>query len=408
MANAEATLDLKPLERAISEARKVGISADELIPVESCLHRVAALALLTDEQRARCLPLLRSTPTPSPLDHASAMVCVAHAAIWSADGVVYGGFVRDHICGGRRASDIDVNVSDVRAAAASIVNAVRAFGISGDASRLVKKGAAQCLTLHFAGQPIDVDLVMPSQVPYTAPGVDCSANNVQLSRSGGLALKVPATASVVSLEMCIRHAQYKKMIFFYPESADPYHRRMQKMTSSKGFTCVPWAGSPFADVTGLPCSWTCGSGLVDVASDSAEFLLVTSHLAASLGPGRSPQPGAVRRLQNPDAFHRYHERSSGSGEPTLMFHGCKTQGNEDAIVQQGFRVDRCQAGGSGFGIWFAYQSRYSDAGYVFTDSTGWKHLFVCLVSRCDVKKDDDTMRVVGQDAAYPQWVIEYR
>jgi len=413
---AEATLDVAALERSISNARDVGISAEGLAPAESCLkqlkHRGANLALLTEEQRARCLPLLlRTLPISSPRDIESALVCVAHAAIWAADGVVYGGYVRDYICGGLRASDIDVNVSNAAAAADRIINAVRPLGVGGSSS-LSTWGAAERMTLQFRGQSIEVDLVEPSKVPWTAPGVDCSANNLEISRSHGLTLKAPATASVISLEACVKHAQNKQMVVFYAPSVAQYQNRMQKM-ARKGFKQLAWAGPPMHAATGLPCSWTPGSGLIEVGRDSAEYLMVTSWLTTSLG--RSPQLGAVRRVQNAACFLRYRRCASGNGEPTLMFHGCSRgprgtpQANEDSIVQQGFLVDLCKSGGgSVVGTWFAYAASYSDNGYAFTDAAGWKHLFVCMVSKHDVRKDDATMRVVGQDAAYPQWVVEYR
>ena len=424
MEKAEATLDVAALELAISSANDVGISAEALAPAESCLKqlrpRAAALALLTAEQRARCLPLLlRTLPISSPRDLESAMVCVAHAAIWEADGVVYGGYVRDYICGGRQASDIDVNVSNAAAAAASIVNAVGSLGISGSTS-LSTWGAAQRMTLQFRGQTIEVDLVVPDKVPWTAPGVDCSANNLEISRSHGLTLKAPATESVISLEDCIKHAQYKQMVVFYAPNVDKYEQRMNKM-ARKGFKQLAWTGPPMDAATGLPCSWTPASGLVEVDNtlgpemDSAEYLMVTNLLSPT-SLGRLPELGAVRRVQNAACFLRYRRCASGNGEPTLMFHGCSRGphstplANEDSIVQQGFRVNLCKSGGgSVVGTWFAYAASYSDDNrYAITDAAGWKHLFVCMVSKHDVRKDDAQMRVVGQDAAYPQWVVEYR
>mmetsp|Transcript_55185 Transcript_55185/g.161057 ORF Transcript_55185/g.161057 Transcript_55185/m.161057 type:complete len:84 (+) Transcript_55185:305-556(+) len=82
-----------------------------------------------------------------------------------------------------------------------------------------------------------------------------------------------------------------------------------------------------------------------------------------------------------------------------MFHGCRSAGNEDSIVASGFHA---------YPSWFAYSSTYSDGGYAFCDSHGWKHLFVCLVSRSQVRHDDTTVRVVGQGGAYPHWIVHYR
>lgn len=91
-----------------------------------------------------------------------------------------------------------------------------------------------------------------------------------------------------------------------------------------------------------------------------------------------------------------------------MFHGCKSLSNEKSIIENGFQIDRCRSGGTNYGTWFAYNSSYSDGSFALTDSSGWKHLFVCLVSRNGQRRDDETMRVVGQGAAYPQWLVVYR
>ena len=60
-----------------------------------------------------------------------------------------------------------------------------------------------------------------------------------------------------------------------------------------------------------------------------------------------------------------------------------------------------------FGTWFAYGAAYSNAGYSFMDSRGFKHLFISVVSYAYTVMDNVTMRVVGQDCAYPQWLVTY-
>jgi hypothetical protein len=82
--------------------------------------------------------------------------------------------------------------------------------------------------------------------------------------------------------------------------------------------------------------------------------------------------------------------------------------NEEAILREGFRVDKCKSGGTNYGTWFAYNASYSNSGYAFVDSEGWSHLFVCCVSRHQVKRDDATMRVVGPGGAYPMWRVTYK
>ena len=137
----------------------------------------------------------------------------------------------------------------------------------------------------------------------------------------------------------------------------------------------------------------------------AERGLVTGHLLESLGKNGAPvQFHKVQRVMNPHTWRQFVH----SGDITLMFHGCKTLANETSIVQNGFRIDHCKSGGSNFGTWFAYVSSYSDGSFAFNDSQGWRHLFVCCVSKRQGKKDDNIMRVVGQGCAYPMWIVTYK
>merc|ERR1719221_842227 len=92
-----------------------------------------------------------------------------------------------------------------------------------------------------------------------------------------------------------------------------------------------------------------------------------------------------------------------------MFHGCRSQENEDSILRRGFQVSQCVSGGANFGTWFAYNASYSDSGFAYEDSDGIKHLFVCVVSEKKVVLDDQRcMRVVAQDCACPVWLLKYR
>merc|ERR1711971_1039210 len=57
--------------------------------------------------------------------------------------------------------------------------------------------------------------------------------------------------------------------------------------------------------------------------------------------------------------------------------------------------------------WFAYQANYSHGGYVYVDASRVRHMFICMVSKENVVIDNPTMRVVGQDRAYPFWLVSY-
>jgi len=158
---------------------------------------------------------------------------------------------------------------------------------------------------------------------------------------------------------------------------------------------------------GLPRCWTGQKDvLITVPSGSPEFLQVKGHLLHSLNAGGGVQIGKILRVQNAAVYKA--TRRDASSE-NLMFHGCKSTENENSIVQGGFSVAKCVSGGAGHGTWFAYNSSYSDGSFAFNDAMGWRHLFVCVVSKHGLKKDDaTTMRVVGQGGAYPQWIVHYR
>merc|ERR1711862_521832 len=59
------------------------------------------------------------------------------------------------------------------------------------------------------------------------------------------------------------------------------------------------------------------------------------------------------------------------------------------------------------GSWFAYEAAYSDSGFAFNDSSGIRHMFICVVSNAHVVLDNTVMRVVGSSCAYPLWIIKY-
>jgi len=97
---------------------------------------------------------------------------------------------------------------------------------------------------------------------------------------------------------------------------------------------------------------------------------------------------------------------------TIMFHGCRSPDSEADILAHGFQVTKCRSGGANFGTWCAYNAAYSNGGYALNEP--WqgfgqiRRLFVCVVSRRYVVREDNVMRVVGQDCAYPQWLLRYR
>mmetsp|Transcript_137179 Transcript_137179/g.273723 ORF Transcript_137179/g.273723 Transcript_137179/m.273723 type:complete len:449 (+) Transcript_137179:92-1438(+) len=156
----------------------------------------------------------------------------------------------------------------------------------------------------------------------------------------------------------------------------------------------------------LPSCWEekRGNGLIPLPSSGDEFLAVTSYFRGTLG--WLPTIVSIERVQNEEVYSRF----KGINEPglTIMFHGCRSPANEDSIVRDGFLVSKCRSGGTNYGTWCAYAASYSDSGFVFQERDGLKHIFVVVVSRTKVVLDNQTMRVVGQDCAYPLWLVKYR
>eukprot|EP00932_Pfiesteria_piscicida_P012509 SRR837773.23897.p2 GENE.SRR837773.23897~~SRR837773.23897.p2 ORF type:complete len:211 (-),score=27.13 SRR837773.23897:86-646(-) len=138
-----------------------------------------------------------------------------------------------------------------------------------------------------------------------------------------------------------------------------------------------------------------------LSKSDEEFDAVSSYFMSTLGAA-STKIHSITRLAGAgrDRF------KSGSGQ-RLMFHGCKCLQNERAIMSGGFAVSACVSGGRNYGTWFAFSAAYSDSGFAFNDAEGIRHMFVCVVSNASVVMQNETMRVVGQNCAYPCWIVKY-
>jgi len=161
--------------------------------------------------------------------------------------------------------------------------------------------------------------------------------------------------------------------------------------------------------------------LVDIPLDASETVMVRDQFLSNFGaPGERAQKmleiKSVQRIENQLVYQQYWQEGLHDGkakEECIMFHGCKTEANQTSIIKNGFQTKFGRSGIYGAsrkdGTWFAYISSYSDGGgYVWVDSDGWRHIFVCLVLKAKALKDNPTMRVVGQDRAYPQWLLTYK
>jgi hypothetical protein len=131
---------------------------------------------------------------------------------------------------------------------------------------------------------------------------------------------------------------------------------------------------------------------------------VLDYFLETLGR-RNVQFVDVARVDNPGVRSRFRAGCAAR----IMFHGCRSQENEDKILQNGFQVSHCVSGGRNYGTWFAYNASYSDGGFAHVDSDGVKHLFLNIVSDARVVQESaGSHRVVAQDCAYPVWLVRYR
>lgn len=156
----------------------------------------------------------------------------------------------------------------------------------------------------------------------------------------------------------------------------------------------------------LATAFKASASLATSDGSVAECEAVIDYVLGTLGSyGQRVRFLEISRLENPCVSSRYLD----GGAVRFMFHGCRSQRNEDSILKNGFQVACCKSGGAGYGTWFAYNAAYSDSGFAFTDADNVKHLFVCIVSeRCVAFDDYKCMRVVAQDCAYPVWLVKYQ
>jgi hypothetical protein len=200
----------------------------------------------------RLLPLRKADKPPSPSCIDEAVIHVAHAAIFDAGCVVYGGFLRDWVVRGETANDVDVRTSDYDATEQAMNTALQEFGINCSGSQPWGQNKTfRRLQYTWQGNAIDVDLVNPSLVPSTPPGVDCDVGNLQLDKHNGLQLKVPRLGQHVSLAKSVKHCMSKKFVLFYdPSGSEPAGRRLKKYIE-RGWICISHVPDDVASRLGL-------------------------------------------------------------------------------------------------------------------------------------------------------------
>jgi len=211
---------------ALIEKCELNGTSDPLIWLDNAPNSIAGVSSAKMLKSPRLMFLSQRQKPPPPTDADSAKLHVAHAAVWDAGCSVYGGFVRDWVIRGESANDIDVNTGDYDATQRAMQQALQPYGITMQTSQpWGETKAYRRLTFVWQGSSLEVDLVDPSKVPHTPPGVDCDVGNLKIDSRGGLQLKVP---ELVSLEKSIKHALSKKFVCFYEPSSDMAKRRIQK------------------------------------------------------------------------------------------------------------------------------------------------------------------------------------
>ena len=124
-------------------------------PLHACTHTSLSWV------RVACKP-------PPPQTKEDAVMHIAHAAIFDANAVVYGGFVRDYIVRNESANDVDVNTADYDATEKQITAALKSLHIieqDPHVKQWGKQNLYRRLTYDWQGHKLEVDLVDPAKVP---------------------------------------------------------------------------------------------------------------------------------------------------------------------------------------------------------------------------------------------------
>ncbi|ETI45821.1 hypothetical protein F441_09644, partial [Phytophthora nicotianae CJ01A1] len=162
-----------------------------------------------------------------------------------------GGFVRDWLLLGNSANDIDVNICSPQMTVDNIAAILQGVLKQQPSLQLVladkgAKGAAHCLQISapFLKKAIEIDLVDPTKVHVTPPGVDTDVGNVMVSMDGLQKKYQYADGGHIPLEKAIRHALKKEFVFFYDTSKHDASvtRRLRKYLDRQ-WTCI----SPIAE-----------------------------------------------------------------------------------------------------------------------------------------------------------------
>jgi len=227
--------------------REICVVKNDALPKANALQLLRigvplAPGLHTAEGNPRLQLLMTASKPPPPQTKEDAIMHVVHAAIFNANAVVYGGFVRDYVVRNESANDVDVNTADYDATERQMTAALKALNIIEQDPSVQSWGKASLyrrLTYSWQGHKLEVDLVDPAKVPFSSPGVDCDVGNLAIDKARGLTLKKSATDCIVPLRTCVAHAQAKEFVFFYDLSGDSGKMARERLTKylGRGWIC---------------------------------------------------------------------------------------------------------------------------------------------------------------------------
>ena len=219
------------------------LKIDEAVPRAVTLKRASGTHAIENLTKIS----MRSVPVWDSADkRGSAMLLLAHTAVWTARCCVYGGFIRDFIVRGERANDVDVGYRDGPVGRDRLKTAVLAqVGKLGLSYNVRDKGMAYAIKVSGSGmEAFDIDLVDLTKVQQVAssPGVDSDVGNLVLEltddSSGGLPLKLKINKPhLATLAVSLEHCRAKKFLFYYEGGGNGDAIRLSKYLS-RGWTCL--------------------------------------------------------------------------------------------------------------------------------------------------------------------------
>jgi hypothetical protein len=272
---------------------------------------------------------------PTGPDRSDVLNLLAHTALWHANCGVFGGYVRDYIMRGDKATDVDIHVNEHSENCRTMVPVPPSWKRNRKAPVFIKKcvldhaariidfveehyglhlcqyrsnGAADCFQFSF-GMPgwfVEMDFIGSTDrtnQKMDSPGVDCDVGNLELRVVGdclNLSESVPDIVPGEHISTIIQHCVDKSFVFFYDPSTVRAQTRLEKYFK-KGWTCLtrmnqPRLGGLFKPEDKYSLKWwnrNCASG--SLKSPTTAPSAVSCATPASSPIVSSPAPAVSKR-----------------------------------------------------------------------------------------------------------------